>query len=48
MVELKRTGFADLPLHDGKAPQWLVERMIKLAREIVKIIVDEYGHEILL
>ncbi|MEM2248707.1 MAG: DUF763 domain-containing protein [Candidatus Bathyarchaeia archaeon] len=47
-MELKRTGFADLPLHDGKAPQWLVERMIKLAREIVKIIVDEYGHETLL
>ncbi|MCX8170491.1 MAG: DUF763 domain-containing protein [Candidatus Bathyarchaeota archaeon] len=45
---MKRIGFADLPLHDGKAPPWLVERMIKLAREIVTIIVDEYGREIFL
>jgi hypothetical protein len=45
---LKRTGFAELPLHGGKAPQWLVERMIRLAREIVAIIVDEYGREIFL
>lgn len=40
---MKRTGFSELPLHDGKAPQWLVERMIKLAKEIVAIIVYEYG-----
>jgi hypothetical protein len=45
---LKRTGFAELPLHGGKAPQWLVERMIRLAREIVAIIVDEYGREMFL
>ncbi|MBS7635421.1 DUF763 domain-containing protein [Candidatus Bathyarchaeota archaeon] len=45
---MKRTGFAELPLHDGKAPQWLVERMIKLAREIVAIIVDEHGREFFL
>ncbi|MBS7654451.1 DUF763 domain-containing protein [Candidatus Bathyarchaeota archaeon] len=45
---MKRTGFAELPLHDGKAPQWLVERMIKLAREIVEIIVDEHGREFFL
>ena len=43
--KLKRTGFAELPLHRGKAPQWLVERMIKLAKEIVIIIVDEYGRD---
>ncbi|MEM2673165.1 MAG: DUF763 domain-containing protein [Candidatus Bathyarchaeia archaeon] len=48
MIRLKRTGFAELPLHDGRAPQWLVERMIKLAREIVAIIIDEYGREIFL
>ena len=34
---------AKLPLHYGKAPRWLVVRMRKLAKEIVTIIVDEYG-----
>ena len=45
---MRRTGFAELPLHRGKAPQWLVERMIKLAKEIVIIIVDEYGRDVFL
>ena len=40
---MQRTGVARLPLHYGKAPRWLVVRMQKLAREIVTIIVDEYG-----
>lgn len=40
---MRRTGVASLPLHDGKAPKWLVSRMCKLAHEIVTIIVDEYG-----
>jgi len=40
---MQRTGIARLPLHYGKAPKWLVVRMRKLAREIVTIIVDEYG-----
>lgn len=38
-----RTGVANLPLHYGKAPAWLFERMRKLAREIVIIIIDEFG-----
>ncbi|MFC2013515.1 DUF763 domain-containing protein [Chloroflexota bacterium] len=29
-----RTGIANLPLHYGKAPRWLFDRMVKLAREI--------------
>ncbi|MEM2320458.1 MAG: DUF763 domain-containing protein [Candidatus Bathyarchaeia archaeon] len=45
MIYLKKTGLAELPLHDGKAPQWLVKRMIELAKEIVTIIIDEYGRE---
>lgn len=45
---MRRTGLAELPLHDGKAPQWLVKRMIGLAREISTIIVDEYGREFFL
>jgi len=40
---MQRTGIAKLPLHYGKAPRWLVVRMHKLAKEIVTIIVDEYG-----
>jgi uncharacterized protein len=38
-----RTGIAHLPLHQGKAPRWLFERMVKLAREITIVIVSEYG-----
>ncbi|RMG54180.1 MAG: DUF763 domain-containing protein [Gammaproteobacteria bacterium] len=30
-----RTGTARLPLHGGRAPRWLFERMVRLAREIV-------------
>lgn len=45
---LKRTGFTVLPLHGGHAPRWLIERMTKLADEIVWLMVDDYGtHEFL-
>ncbi|MFH1651651.1 MAG: hypothetical protein ABID87_06095 [Chloroflexota bacterium] len=27
-----RTGIANLPLHHGKAPRWLFERMVRLSR----------------
>jgi len=42
---VQRTGIARLPLHYGKAPRYLVLRMRKLAKEIVTIIVEEYGSE---
>lgn len=38
-----KTGTINLPLHGGKAPYWLFERMKKLSREIITIIVSEYG-----
>ena len=38
-----RTGVANLPLHGGKAPSWLTVRMRKLAKEIVDIMIEEYG-----
>lgn len=41
----RRTGIANLPLHHGKAPRWLFERMVPLAREITIAIVSEYGPE---
>ena len=40
-----KRGFAELPLHGGKAPKWLFERMIKLAREITYAIVIYFGRE---
>ncbi len=40
-----RTGIANLPLHHGKAPRWLFERMVKLAREITIAIVADYSSE---
>ena len=42
---MKRSGFAELPLHGGRAPAWLVKRMIKLANCIVAVILEEYGHD---
>jgi hypothetical protein len=38
-----RTGFAQLPLHGGRAPRYLFERMVPLSREIVRHIVAEHG-----
>ncbi|MDQ4065525.1 MAG: DUF763 domain-containing protein [Actinomycetota bacterium] len=38
-----RTGSADLPLHTGRAPAWLFERMTALAREMTLAIVAEEG-----
>ena len=38
-----RTGIANLPLHSGKAPPWLFQRMSRLAREITIIIVSDFG-----
>jgi len=40
-----RTGIAHLPLHYGKAPSWLFQRMKSLSREITLFILDVYGAE---
>ncbi len=45
MAVTRRTGIANLPLHGGKAPRWLFERMVPLAREITIAIVADYGPE---
>ncbi|MFC1901663.1 DUF763 domain-containing protein [Chloroflexota bacterium] len=45
MAVPKRTGIANLPLHYGKAPKWLFERMVPLAREITIAIVADFGPE---
>jgi len=40
-----RTGTADLPLHGGHAPRWLFARMVRLSREIVLALADEFETE---
>ena len=42
---MPRTGYAHLPLHGGKAPRWLFERMVLLSREIIVFLVSEFGAE---
>jgi len=44
-MSVTRTGIANLPLHYGKVPPWLFDRMVKLAREITIAIVGEFGSE---
>lgn len=40
---MKRSGTADLPLHYGKVPSWLYDRMRALGKGIIAAIVEEYG-----
>lgn len=43
-----KTGIANLPLHSGKAPQWLFKRMSTLARAIIELMLIELGKEAVL
>lgn len=40
---MNRSGTADLPLHGGRVPAWLAERMTKLGAAITETIVADYG-----
>jgi uncharacterized protein len=40
---MRRSGIADLPLHVGRVPPWLAERMTKLGSAITETIVHHYG-----
>jgi uncharacterized protein len=40
---MKRSGFADLPLHGGRVPPWLADRMTKLGTGITEAILLQYG-----
>lgn len=40
---MKRSGFADLPLHGGHVPAWLAERMTRLGTAIAESILHQYG-----
>jgi len=40
---MKRSGVADLPLHGGRVPAWLAERMTSLGTAIAEAVVHHYG-----
>jgi len=44
----RRAGSADLPLHGGRVPPWLAERMTRLGAVISQAVVHHYGREELL
>src|SRR3569833_1174310 len=44
----RRAGSADLPLHGGRVPQWLADRMTRLGAVISEAIVHHYGRDELL
>jgi len=45
---MPKTGTATLPLHYGRAPKWLFDRMTALSREIIYAIVSEFGQVVFL
>jgi uncharacterized protein len=42
---VQRAGSADLPLHGGRVPRWLGDRMTRLGAVITEAIVLEYGRD---
>jgi hypothetical protein len=40
---MKRSGVADLPLHGGRVPDWLAQRMTRLGTAITEAIIYDYG-----
>ena len=44
----RRAGSADLPLHGGRVPAWLGQRMTRLGAVITEAIVHHYGRDELL
>lgn len=42
---MRRTGIANLPLHGGRCPPWLFQKMKQLAKPVAEAVVDGYGTE---
>lgn len=40
---MKKSGYADLPLHNGHVPKWLAERMTLLGGAITEAVLLEFG-----
>src|SRR5271155_4271123 len=45
---MRRSGHADLPLHGGRVPAWLADRMTRLGTAISESVLLHYGHSELL
>jgi len=45
---MPKTGIATFPLHYGKVPKWLFDRMTALSREIIYAVVSEFGQKVFL
>ncbi len=45
---MKRSGVADLPLHGGRVPAWLADRMATLGTAIAESVLHHYGRAALL
>ncbi|HBB95098.1 MAG TPA: DUF763 domain-containing protein [Blastocatellia bacterium] len=43
MPRMKRSGIADLPLHGGRVPDWLAQRMTRLGTAITEAIIHHHG-----
>ncbi|HEY1507084.1 MAG TPA: DUF763 domain-containing protein, partial [Stellaceae bacterium] len=41
----RRAGSADLPLHNGRVPAWLAQRMAKLGAVIAEAVILHYGRD---
>lgn len=41
-----KRGIATFTLDYGKCPRWLFERMVKLGREMTRVLIDEYGPDV--
>jgi hypothetical protein len=44
-IMTRRSGSADLPLHHGRVPSWLGERMTRLGAVVTEAIVHHYGRD---
>ncbi|MGQ9781212.1 MAG: DUF763 domain-containing protein [Nitrososphaeria archaeon] len=42
---MEKFGTADLPLHSGRCPRWLFQRMVKLSKGITEAIILEFGRD---
>ena len=42
---VRRSGSADLPLHNGHVPKWLADRMTRLGAVISQAIIHHYGRD---
>src|ERR1051326_6864162 len=40
---MQKSGIADLPLHHGRVPQWLAERMTRMGAAILEAVIDAHG-----